>query len=125
MTQPIIFRTCFFISLVLLISLTAYSVSTTSKNEKKGIDISAISTDIKHARSGSVPAMNIPDANMKATSHKTHLMKIDELGKIHRFHKERVKKVKKAHGKMWFVAIGIVVCCHIALLIHAFMHLAH
>ena len=54
MTQPIIFRTCIFISLVLLISLTAYSVSTTSKNEKKGIDISAISTDIKHARSGTV-----------------------------------------------------------------------
>lgn len=125
MTQAIIFRTIIFISLFFLFSGTANAFSSKSESEKKSIDISAISTDIKHTKPGAAPGMNIPDANMKAGSHKTHLAKIDELGKIHRFHRERVKKAKKYHGKMWFFAIAVVVCCHIALLIHAFLHLSH
>ncbi|HEX6190746.1 MAG TPA: hypothetical protein VFZ42_00210 [Chitinophagaceae bacterium] len=125
MTRSIILRTIIFISLYLMYTATANAVASTSKDHKKGIDIASITTDVKPARTGALPEMNVPEGTMRAISHKSHLMKIDELGKIHRFHKERVKKVKKHHSKLWIAATIIIVCCQIALLIHAFMHISH
>lgn len=71
------------------------------------------------------PAMNYPYTDLKAKSPKHSMTKIEELGKIHRFHKERVKKVKKHSGAFWLAAKVLLVCCQVALLIHAFLHLSH
>jgi hypothetical protein len=66
-----------------------------------------------------------PQTGQKPLAHKIHLQRIDELGKIHRFHKERVKKVRKHRGKYWMAVLIIIVSCHLALLVHAFLHLTH
>ena len=53
---------------------------------------------------------------------KAHAPKIDELPHIHHFHKERVKKVKRHHKKVWSISMLILVLCHISILIMAYMH---
>ena len=53
---------------------------------------------------------------------KGHTPKLDELPHIHHFHKERVKKVKRHHKKVWTISMLILVLCHISILIMAFMH---
>jgi hypothetical protein len=75
----------------------------------------------------SAPVTHSPakDVGFKSTEHKIHLLKIEELAKIHRFHKERVKKIKRHHHKYWTLAKAILVVCHLALLISAFLHLTH
>jgi hypothetical protein len=55
---------------------------------------------------------------------KGHNPKIDELPHIHHFHKERVKKVKRHHKKVWTISMLILVLCHISILIMAYMHVA-
>ena len=72
-----------------------------------------------------VSAMSMPFTSHKAKQQKHHLMKIEELGKVHRFRKDRVKKVKKHGDKYWLAIKILIVFCHISLLIHAFMHLTH
>lgn len=55
---------------------------------------------------------------------KGHTIKLDELPHIHHFHKERVKKVKRHHKKVWTISMLILVLCHISILIMAYMHVA-
>ena len=38
------------------------------------------------------------------------------------FHKERVKKVKRHHKKVWTISMLILVLCHISILVMAYMH---
>ncbi|MEO6610575.1 MAG: hypothetical protein ABIT05_00530 [Chitinophagaceae bacterium] len=49
----------------------------------------------------------------------------DELAHVHRFHKGRVKKIKKHHKKYWAFSKLILVLCHIAILVIAYMHVTH
>lgn len=72
-----------------------------------------------------IPGVNLPFPDLKANKYKHAMSKIEELGKIHRFHKERVKNAKKHSGLFWITAKIILVCCHLALLVHAFLHLSH
>ena len=53
---------------------------------------------------------------------KAHTTKIDELPHVHHFHKERVKKVKRHHKKIWTISMLILVLCHISILIMAYLH---
>lgn len=55
---------------------------------------------------------------------KGHNPKIDELPHIHHYHKERVKKVKRHHKKIWVISMLILVLCNISILIMAYMHVA-
>lgn len=50
---------------------------------------------------------------------------MEELPHIHRYHKERVKKLKAHHSKFWILSKMIVVICHLSLLWIAYMHLTH
>lgn len=59
-----------------------------------------------------------------APGEKAHTPKIDELPHVHHFHKERVKKVKRHHKKVWTISMLILVLCHISILIMAYMHVA-
>ena len=125
MTRNFILRTLFLVSLVVLSSTTSHPAASNAEEGKKQLHIPAMVPDAQPARSTEVPGMRIPEDGIKTNSHKIHLMKIDELGRIHRFHKERVRKIKKHHGKIWVVINILLICCHIALLVHAFMHVTH
>jgi hypothetical protein len=50
---------------------------------------------------------------------------MEELPHIHRFHKERVKKMKQHHGKCWVLSQAILVVCHLSMLYIAYLHLTH
>ena len=56
---------------------------------------------------------------------KPHLLKTDELAHIHHFHKERVKKMKRHHKKIWMMSKILLILSHLVLLICAYMHSAH
>ncbi|GEM_PF-6791070 len=83
--------------------------------------------EIIQGKNGSAPGVqaNYPGPGLKANGHKLHLQKIDELGKLHRFHNERVKKARKRAALHWLLARLLLAVIHLSLLIHAFMHLGH
>ena len=62
-----------------------------------------------------------------AAKHEEHAKKIpvpksEELPHIHHFHKERVKKSNKHHKKYWALSQLILILCHIAILVIAYIH---
>jgi len=56
---------------------------------------------------------------------KTATPHLDELPHIHKFHKERVKKIKKHQGKFWLLSKLILVLCHLSILLIAYLHVTH
>lgn len=67
----------------------------------------------------------IPSAGHKVPQHKSSVPQMEELPHIHKFHKERVKKVKKHHSKLWVISQLILILCHISMLVIAFLHATH
>ncbi len=103
---------------------TQVSAATSGKFNMEGTASMAASSE-PAPKGSSSQNMEFPDSGLKSTHAKLHLLKIEELGKIHRFHKERVKKSKRHPNKLWIIAKLVIISCQIALLIHAFMHLTH
>lgn len=87
-------------------------------------DLSFISAS---AQEGSpVEPVSMPGSlGLKPPVHKMQLPVTEELPKVHRFHRERVKKLKKHHKKCWVSAKLLLLVCHVALLVCAFMHATH
>jgi hypothetical protein len=56
---------------------------------------------------------------------KTHTPHSEELPHIHKFHKERVKRIKKHHGLCWLLTKVILALCHLSILVIAYLHAAH
>ena len=56
---------------------------------------------------------------------KGHTPALNELAHIHHFHKERVKKIKRHHGKFWLLSQLLLIVCHVALLVIAYLHITH
>ena len=123
MTRQITISTILLTFILLVSSGTARPVATVSESNEK-TEQKPVMVPAKPMQS-SLPVKDFPEAGMKAVAHKHHLLKIEELGKIHRFHKDRIKKVKKHQDPLWIMALVLVDACHIALLVHAFMHLTH
>lgn len=65
------------------------------------------------------------DAKPHGAAGKTNAPTMDETPHIHRFHRERVRKAKKHHTKLWLLTKILLVLCHVALLIIAYMHATH
>jgi hypothetical protein len=65
------------------------------------------------------------DGHAKAPHGKTQVPHAEELPHIHKFHKERVKKLKKHHGKCWFLSQALLFLCHAAILYISYLHLTH
>jgi len=107
-----------------------YSSSFAGTKDSKQISI-ADNIDIdKAVNSESAPVKSLPalpGAQPMQPVEKTHgqNLSMDELAHIHHFHKERVKKIKKHHKKCWTMSKLILVLCHIAMLVIAFMHITH
>ena len=87
------------------ISNQSQSQATTAQDTKYPLS-AAHQNDVPHGKAARVPHM-------------------EELPHIHRYHKERVKKLRAHHGKFWFLSKAIVVVCHLSLLWIAYMHLTH
>lgn len=113
--------------------LALFSVAsfTVSANIKKSSKITVSKTNETETGNNSEPVSasnsvpNFPAAKTVPPVHpeeKGHTPKLDELPHIHHFHKERVKKVKRHHKKVWTISMLILVLCHISILIMAYMH---
>lgn len=64
-------------------------------------------------------AKTVPHAHPEE---KGHSPKLHELPHIHYFHRERVKKVKRHHKKVWSLSVLLLAICHISILIMAYTH---
>ncbi len=125
MTQRIIFSILFLV----IVSLGSNKVSASGQRESMtGIDIHKMdmSTATKET---SAPVKNMPvipapkpEVPHNKAAHPPHM---EELPHIHRYHKERVKKVKQHHTKLWLIGQLLVVLCHISLLVIAYLHVIH
>jgi hypothetical protein len=65
------------------------------------------------------------ESHPKAPHSKTHVPQMEELPHIHKFHKERVKKIKKHHDKYWVLSQAIIVLCHLSILVIGYLHATH
>ena len=111
-----------------MISFTSFSASA---NGKKSSPVTVSNSKETGNANNSEPLSasnkvpNVPVTKTVPPVHpeeKAHSPKVDELPHIHRFHKERVKKVKRHHKKVWNLSMLILVLCHISILIMAYMH---
>jgi anti-sigma28 factor (negative regulator of flagellin synthesis) len=116
--SAIIFTVIFFVASgrVFATGQTTKTASEQSRNEKS-------KTTDDHQSSGKHTASN-DDAHSKAPHGKAHAPHSEELPHIHRFHKERVKKIKKHHGKCWFLSQVLLFICHAAILYISYLHAA-
>lgn len=67
----------------------------------------------------------LPESHSGAPAAKAHAPQMEELPHIHKFHKERVKKIKKHHGKYWLLSQLILVLCHLSILVIGYLHATH
>lgn len=65
------------------------------------------------------------DAHSKSPNGKIHTPHSEELPHIHKFHKERVKKIKKHNNKLWLLGKLLLALCHISILTIAYLHVIH
>ncbi|MGQ0737591.1 MAG: hypothetical protein ACT4OJ_00890 [Bacteroidota bacterium] len=65
------------------------------------------------------------EGHAKVPHGKGHTPHSEELPHIHKFHKERVKKIKKHHGKCWFLSQALLLICHAAVLYISYLHVVH
>lgn len=94
----------------------ANQATTTSK------EINTMVTD--HSPAGKSMPMSA-DAHSKTPHAEKQVPQMEELPHIHKFHKERVKKIKKHHSKYWLLSQLLLALCHISILIIGFLHATH
>lgn len=122
-------RTLYSIVFTMIFSLSSY-VALASDNTTK----TATEQTSKEAKTTSVTdhsdaAKKMPaaaaDSHSKVPHGKAHVPHMEELPHIHRFHKERVKNIKKHHSKLWFLSQALIVLCHLSILVIGFLHATH
>lgn len=73
------------------------------------------------------PAKSIPALPATQPIEKSHgqTPSMEEVAHIHHFHKGRVKKIKRHHKKCWVLSKVLLILCHVALLVIAYLHIIH
>ena len=66
-----------------------------------------------------------PAPKPQAPHGKAHVPQMEELPHVHKFHKERVRKIKKHHNKFWLLTKILLVLCHLSILLIAYLHATH
>ena len=124
MTQKIVSSFIF----LMIFSFASYTVNSVGNTAKSGIEKSdnqvkaQTSTDF----TGSNNKMPVfPAPQPKVPHGKLHAPHMEELPHIHKFHKERVKKIKKHHSKYWLLSKILIVLCHLSILVIAYLHATH
>jgi hypothetical protein len=116
-----IFISIFFLAMILMTSFTASAATT------KSSALTVSNTKETGSAPVSEPMPLFPATKTLPPLHqeeKGNTPKVEELPHIHHFHKERVRKVKRHHKKYWVFSKIILILCHIALLIMAYIHVA-
>ncbi len=105
-------------------SLTVKAAGHTAKTETE--------TNSKEVKTQAAPdtdagkkAPVFPESNSKVPHGKTATPQMEELPHIHKFHKERVKKIRKHHGKYWLLSQVLIVLCHLSILVIGYLHATH
>ena len=65
------------------------------------------------------------EAHSNVPHGKSHTPQSEELPHIHKFHKERVKKIRKHHGKYWLLSQLLLFLCHASVLYISYLHVVH
>src|SRR5687768_14226577 len=114
-----------FLVIFLMSSQAGHSATKTSGSAYASfITAATMNTVADHA----IPDMALPvppATKPEQHSKKPHNPKLEEVAHIHHFHKERVKKLKRHHKKCWAFSKIVLILCHIALLVMAYMHVTH
>ncbi len=124
MTQKTLSRVIF-LMIFSFASYAAIAVKNTVKAKSASIskEIKANTSTDNSAADKSIPVFPAPQP--KVPHGKPSAPHMEELPHVHKFHKERVKKIKKHHGKYWLLSKIIIVLCHLSILVIAYLHATH
>lgn len=121
-------RTLYSIIFSMIFSVASYSVMAGGHTVKrkteatsKEVKITALQDHSKAAAKAPV----FPAPHPKVPHGKAHVPHMEELPHIHKFHKERVKKLKKHHNKYWLLTQVLLALCHLSILIIGYLHATH
>lgn len=112
----------------LIISITMFSVAANDHAAKSQIVSTSDGGNMKAIADQGESAKKIPvypESHSATPPAKTHAPQMEELPHVHKFHKERVKKIKKHHGKYWLLSQLVIVICHLSILLIAYLHATH
>src|SRR5687767_3907401 len=107
----------------MLFSIAANAATNTGKDHSEPGTKNHAEKPMDHGQGKHSPVSH--DEHSKAPHGKTHAPHSEELPHIHKFHKERVKKIKKHHGKFWLLTQVLLFICHAAILYICYLHAAH
>jgi len=113
------------IIITMIFSFTSYSVlagSHTTNTDPVSKEVKATIAD--HSNTAA-KAPVFPAPHPKVPHGKAHVPHMEELPHIHKFHKERVKKLKKHHGKYWLLSQVLLALCHLSILVIGYLHATH
>ncbi len=122
-------RTLYSFIFTMIFSLASYAAlasGNTAKTETEQTSKDGKATAASdHSDSGKKLPASAADSHSKVPHGKAQAPHMEELPHIHRFHKERVKKIKKHHSKLWFLSQALIVLCHLSILVIGFLHATH
>ena len=98
-------------------TITEASVSDINRDGNKLPANTAAETPVKSMPLGASPHVPVEKGS-------GHTPSMDETPHIHHFHKHRVKKLKR-HRKYWLLSQLLIIACHAALLLIAYLHAVH
>jgi hypothetical protein len=108
-------------------SLSSFAVLAsghTTKTEQTSKEVKTTANADHSDETKKMPA-SASDSHSKAPHGKTNAPHMEELPHIHKYHKERVKKIKKHHTKLWILSQALVVLCNLSILVIGYLHLTH
>lgn len=103
-------------------SYSAFAGSHTISTDPANKEVKAAPAD--HSKAAE-KAPVFPEPHPKVPHGKAHVPQMEELPHIHKFHKERVKKIKKHHSKYWLLSQVILALCHLSILVIGYLHATH
>ncbi len=122
MTHPF-FLTSFFL-------VCFFATAASASPAKNVIETATATATVVATVESSTPLNHLPVKlpglmGTRPSHHKMHVPVMEELAKVHRFHKGRVKKARRFGSQYWVSLKLLLVICHIALLVCAYLHVTH
>jgi hypothetical protein len=117
----------FSLAFTIVYILFSLAVRANAATENAGYDNNT-STHTDRQPDAAAQGKNSPlsqEAHSKVPHSKAHAPHSEELPHIHKFHKERVKKIRKHHGKCWLLSQVLLFLCHASVLYISYLHMVH
>lgn len=105
-------------------AVLANSHSTKTETEQTSKEVKT-TANADHSDEAKKIPVSASDSHSKAPHGKTNAPHMEELPHIHKYHRERVKKIKKHHTKLWILSQALVVICNLSILVIGYLHLTH